>query len=109
MAITKLTNLVNPEVMADVIEKKLVDAMKFAPLATIDTTLQGRPGDTIKLPSFNYIGDAATLAEASALTPDQLTASATPVQVHKIAKGVEPVHQPGRQYEPSRTPIPSGD
>ena len=89
MAITKLTNLVNPEVMADVIEKKLVDAMKFAPLATIDSTLEGRPGDTIKLPSFNYIGDAATLAEASALTPDQLTASATPVQVHKIAKGVE--------------------
>ena len=87
--ITKLSNLVNPEVMADVIEKKLVDAMKFAPLATIDTTLQGRPGDTIKLPSFNYIGDAATLAEATALTPDQLTASATPVQVHKIAKGVE--------------------
>lgn len=89
MAITKLGNLVNPEVMADVIEKKLVDYMKFAPLATIDTTLQGRPGDTIKLPSFNYIGDAATLAEATALTPDQLTASATPVQVHKIAKGVE--------------------
>lgn len=89
MAITKLTNLVNPEVMADVIEKKLVDAMKFAPLATIDTTLQGRAGDTIKLPSFNYIGDASTLAEASALTPDQLTASATPVTIHKIAKGVE--------------------
>lgn len=87
--ITKLGNLVDPEVMADIIEKKLVDAMKFAPLATIDTTLEGRPGDTIKLPSFNYIGDAATLAEAVALTPDQLTASATPVQVHKIAKGVE--------------------
>jgi len=85
---TTLSNLVNPEVMADVIEKKLVDYMKFAPLATIDTTLQGRPGDTIKLPSFNYIGDAATLAEAVTLTPDQLTASATPVQVHKIAKGV---------------------
>lgn len=85
---TTLSNLVNPEVMADVIEKKLVDYMKFAPLATIDTTLQGRPGDTIKLPSFNYIGDAATLAEAVALTPDQLTASALPVQVHKIAKGV---------------------
>lgn len=89
MAITKLNNLVNPEVMADVVEKKLVDYMKFAPLATIDGTLQGRPGDTIKLPSFNYIGDAATLSEASALTPDQLTASATPVTIHKIAKGVE--------------------
>ena len=88
MALTKLTNLVNPEVMADIIEKKLVDAMKFAPLATIDNTLQGRPGDTISLPSFNYIGDAATLAEGSSLTPALLTASAVNVTIHKIANGV---------------------
>lgn len=53
MSLTKLTNLVNPQVMADIIEKKLVDAMKFAPLATIDNTLQGQAGDTITLPSFS--------------------------------------------------------
>lgn len=86
---TTLSNLVNPEVMADIIDKKLVDAMRFAPLATIDTTLQGQAGDTISLPAFKYIGDAATLAENVALTPDQLTASALTVQIHKIAKGVE--------------------
>lgn len=51
MAQTKLANIVNPEVMADMIDKKLVDAMKFAPLATVDTTLQGQPGNTIWLPS----------------------------------------------------------
>ena len=89
MAITKLGNLINPEVLADMVDKKLVDYMKFAPLATIDTTLEGRAGDTIKLPSFNYIGNASTLAEAVALTPAQLTASAVTVQVHKIAQGVE--------------------
>lgn len=38
---------------------------------------------------MNDIGDAATLAEAVALTPDQLTASAVTVKVHKIAKGIE--------------------
>lgn len=89
MALTKLANLVNPEVMAGIIEKKYVDYMKFAPLATIDTTLQGTPGDTITLPSFNYIGDAATLAEGVALTPDLLTASTVTATIHKIAKGVE--------------------
>ena len=89
MAITKLGNLVNPEVMADVIEKKLVDAMKFAPLATIDTTLQETAGNTISLPAYSYIGDASTLLEASALTPDLLQASAVTVTVHKIAKGLE--------------------
>ena len=89
MSVTKLANLVNPQVMADIIAKKYVDYMKFAPLATIDTTLEGRPGDTITLPSFNYIGDAATLAEGVELTPDLLTASVVTAQVHKIAKGVE--------------------
>lgn len=89
MALTDLAGLVNPQVMADIIEHKLVDAMKFSPLATIDTTLVGRPGDRITLPQFAYIGDAATLAEGQGLTPAQLTASSTPVPVHKIAKGVE--------------------
>lgn len=89
MALTKLTNLVDPEVMAAMVEKKLVNAMKFAPLATIDNTLEGRAGDTITLPSFNYIGDAATLAEGVALTPDLLTASAVTATIHKVAKGVE--------------------
>lgn len=89
MATTLLSNLVNPEVLADMIEKKLVDLMRFAPLATIDNTLVGRPGDTVTLPSFAYIGDAATLAENTALTPVALTASTVTAQIHKLAKGVE--------------------
>ena len=86
---TLLANMVNPEVMADMINKKLVDKMLFAPLATIDTTLQGRPGDTITLPSWNYIGDAATLAENTSLTTSVLSAGKTSVSIHKIAKGIE--------------------
>lgn len=89
MAITKLENLINPEILADMVDKKLVDAMRFAPLATIDTTLEGQAGSKIKLPHFNYIGNASTLAEAVALTPAQLTASAVEVEIHKIAHGVE--------------------
>ena len=89
MAQTKLANIVNPQVMADMVDKKLVDLMKFAPLATIDTTLQGRPGDTITLPSWNYIGDAATLNEGVSLTASLLSAGTTSATIHKIAKGVE--------------------
>lgn len=89
MAVTNLSNLVNPQVMADIIEHKLVDAMKFSPLATVDSTLVGTPGSAITLPQFQYIGDASTLAEGVGLTPAQLTASSTPVSIHKIAQGVE--------------------
>lgn len=89
MATTLLTNLVNPQVMADLVDKKLVNAMKFAPLAVIDNTLEGRPGDTVTLPFYNYIGDASTLAENSALSVATLSASTVTAQIHKIAQGVE--------------------
>jgi N4-gp56 family major capsid protein len=89
MAQTKLANIINPEVLADMIDTKLTDYMKFAPLATIDTTLQGRPGDTITLPSWNYIGDAATLAEGVSLTASVLSTTSTSATIHKIAKGIE--------------------
>lgn len=86
---TLLTNLINPQVLADIIDKKLVDYMKFAPLATIDTTLQGRPGDTITLPAFAYIGDAVTVAEGADIPIRQLTATSKPVQIHKIGNGIQ--------------------
>ena len=90
MAITTLSpNLINPQVIADFIEQKLVDNMVFAPLATIDYTLEGKAGDTLTFPTWNYIGDASTLSEASTLSVATLTASTASVTVHKIAQGVE--------------------
>ena len=89
LGITKLTNLINPEVIADFIEAKLVDNIVFSPLAEIDYTLEGRPGDTLKYPVYAYIGDASTLSEASTLSVARLQASSASVKVHKIAQGVE--------------------
>lgn len=89
MAVTKLANLINPEVIADFVESKLVDNMVFSPLAEVDYTLEGNAGDTLKFPTWNYIGDASTLSEASNVTLALLTASTTSVTVHKIAQGVQ--------------------
>lgn len=89
MAQTLLANIINPEVMADMIDKKLVDNMVFAPLAVIDYTLAGTPGDTISLPSWNYIGDAEVLAEGVSLNTVKLTAGKTNATIHKIARGVD--------------------
>ena len=89
MAQTLLANLVNPEVLTPMIDKKLTDYMKFAPLATIDTTLVGQPGNTVYMPYFNYIGDAAVLAEGVSLTPSLLSTGMANVTIEKVAKGVE--------------------
>jgi len=89
MAETKLANLVKVQVMADMIDKKLHDLIRFLPLSEVDNTLAGRPGDTLYLPSYSYIGDASTLGEGSTLTPVSLNAATVSVAVHKVAQGVE--------------------
>ena len=81
--VTKIANMINPEVMADVVRDKLTDLIKFTPLAKIDTTLQGRAGDTVTLPKFAYIGDAADVAEGEAIPMALLTTSTSKVKVKK--------------------------
>ena len=89
MAQTKLANLVNPQVMADLVETKLHDLIRFLPLADVDTTLAGQPGSVLYLPSYQYIGDASVLGEGSTLTPASLNAGTVSVTIHKLAQGVE--------------------
>lgn len=89
MAQTKLTNLINPEVMAQMISASLPNAIKFSPIAKIDTTLQARPGNTITVPKFAYIGDAEDVAEGVAMGTTVLTATTTEATVKKAGKAVE--------------------
>lgn len=86
---TQLANLFNPQVVGDLIDKKLVDAIRFSPLARIDMTLAGRPGSTITLPSYAYIGDAEVVAEGADIPVAQLAQSTAEVTIHKIGKGVQ--------------------
>ena len=87
--VTKIANMINPEVMADVVRDKLTDLIKFTPLAKIDTTLQGRAGDTVTLPKFAYIGDAADVAEGEAIPMSLLTTRTSKVKVIKAGKGIK--------------------
>lgn len=86
---TKLTNLVNPQVLADMISAELPAKIKFAPVAKVDTTLQGQPGNTITIPKFDYIGDAEDVAEGVALGTTVLTHTTAPATVKKAGKAVE--------------------
>ncbi len=89
MAATKLANLVNPEVMASMISATLPKKIKFSPVAKIDTTLTARPGNTITVPKFAYIGDAEDVAEGVAMGTTVLTASTTTATVKKAGKAIE--------------------
>ncbi|MEG0943996.1 MAG: N4-gp56 family major capsid protein [Angelakisella sp.] len=89
MSETKLINLVDPEVMADIIRGKLTDNLRFAPLAKVDSSFAGRPGDKITLPKYRYIGDAADVAEGAAIPIALLTAATEQVSVKKAGKGIK--------------------
>ena len=86
---TKLADLINPEVMADMISATIPKKIVVAPFAKVDTTLVGQPGDTITVPQYAYIGDAVDVAEGVAAETVKLTASTTQVTVKKAMKAVE--------------------
>ena len=86
---TKLENLIDPEVMAPMISAKLAKAIKVTPFANIDNTLQGRPGSTITVPKYVYIGDASDLAEGATAVPTTLTTTTAEYEIKKAVKQVE--------------------
>ncbi|WP_352400138.1 N4-gp56 family major capsid protein [Anaerotignum sp.] len=89
MGQTKLSDLINPQVMADMVSAKLPKKIKFSPIAKVDDSLSGRAGNTITVPKYAYIGDAEDVAEGVAMGTTVLTASTTQVTVKKAGKAVE--------------------
>ena len=86
---TYLSDLFNPQVVADLIEPKLTNNMVFAPLAMIDRTLEGRAGNTVTLPYYNYIGAAVSVAEGTDIPLAKLDQDTTPVTIMKYGKAVQ--------------------
>ena len=86
---TRIADLINPQVLADMISAELPNAIVFAPLATVGRTLQGRAGNTLTMPKFGYIGDATDVAEGEDIPIAKMTTSETEVTVKKAGRGVE--------------------
>ena len=89
MAMTKMAQMIDPEVMAPMISAKINEAIVATPFAKIDNTLVGKAGDTITVPKYQYIGDAADLAEGVDADKTQLTTAHADFKVKKAVKQVE--------------------
>ena len=88
MPTTTMANMINPEVMGPMINAKIEALAKLTPYAKVDTTLQGVPGDTKTVPSWNYIGDAEDVAEGAEVDLTQMTAASTTFTIKKAMKAV---------------------
>ena len=87
--LTTLEQMIDPEVMGEMVLAQLPNAIKFSAIAPIDDTLSGRPGDTVTVPRWEYIGDAQDVAEGAAINYAQMTNSTDTFTVKKAAKGVK--------------------
>lgn len=86
---TKIQNLVNPQVMADAVTAKVKHKIVATPFAKVDDTLVANAGDTITIPTFEYIGDAEDVAEGVECGTTILTATTTTAKVKKVMKAIE--------------------
>lgn len=86
---TYLASLFNPQVIRDLIDTKLTDKIVFAPLATVDTTLEGQAGSKVTLPYYSYIGAAEDVAEGNDIPIAKLSEQTKEVEVSKIGKAVQ--------------------
>lgn len=90
--VTKLSDIINPQVMGAMIEAKISALCKLTPYAKVDTTLQGVPGDTKTVPSWNYIGDAEDFDPenntGAEIETAKLTASSTTFTIKCAGKAV---------------------
>ena len=89
MTQTKIEQLVNPEVLADMVSAKLPKMIKFTPLAYVERELVGQPGNTVTVAKWVYSGDAKDITEGEAIVPDQLTTDKSTMTIKKAGKGVE--------------------
>lgn len=86
--VTKIEDLIVPEVMADMISAKVEAKVIVSKIAKVDTTLQGQPGNEVTVPQYKYIGDAEDVAEGVAMGTAKLETGSTKFTIKKAGKGV---------------------
>jgi len=85
---TKKTNVIIPEVMADMVKAVLNKKIAAMPYVRTDDTLEGVPGDEITVPQWVYIGDAAEVAEGEEAEATVMSATTTKTKVKKAVKRI---------------------
>lgn len=87
--VTQLEQMIDPQVLMDMISANLPKAIRFSAIAPIDTALESRPGSTVTVPKFAYIGDAQDVAEGASIDYSQLKTTTDTFTVKKAGIGVK--------------------
>ena len=80
-------NIIEKDMLAAILEEKMIDAIKLYPLTKVQA-VEAKAGATIQVPKFNYIGDAKAVAAGAAIDLEAITQEIADCKVGKIAKGL---------------------
>lgn len=81
---THFADMLNPQVLAPMIGAQLQKLNVFSSIAPVDTTLEGRPGDTITIPKYKYTGTAKEYGEGEQIDFDSLEYTTQQAKIKKI-------------------------
>ena len=81
---TNFADMLDPQVLAPMIGAQLQKLNVFTSIAPVDTTLEGRPGDTITIPKYEYTGTAKEYAEGEQINFDSLKYTTQQAKIKKI-------------------------
>lgn len=81
---THFADMLDPQVLAPMIGAQLSKLNVFQSIAPVDTTLEGKPGDTITIPKYLYTGSAREYGEGEQIDFDSLKYTTQQVKIKKI-------------------------
>ena len=85
---TTTADLLDPEVLGPMAQNNYEKAMVFLPLADVDRTLQGKEGDTVKVPMWTSNAVAQEVKEGADIPLSSLKQGYTKATVKKFGVGV---------------------
>lgn len=81
---THFADMLDPQVLAPMIGAQLQKLNVFSSIAPVDTTLEGKPGDTITIPKYQYTGSAKEYGEGEQINFDSLKYTTQTAKIKKI-------------------------
>ncbi len=87
-SVTQTTNVVIPEVMAQMVNEKIEAQLKHIEYAKMDNTLVGAPGTEVKVPFWKYSGDAEDIEEGVEVEADNLESDTNTFTIKTATKSI---------------------
>lgn len=81
---THFADMLDPQVLEPMIGAQLSKLNVFSSIAPVDTTLEGKPGDTITIPRYKFTGTAREYGEGEQINFDSLEYTTQQVKIKKI-------------------------